>query len=115
MQKHPDMKTKIIPFVLSLCFFTGLSQDDESKKPTQKSISVEVNAAPFSANPISLTYLRLRGFVADRHAVRFGILVSGRTDNPTKDSEGSTFSYLIRPGYEYHFKGNKHLSPFVGV
>ena len=108
------MKNIITAFALVVVFFCQ-AQDDDRMKPQQKSISAELNIIPFSSNPINMPYLRVRGFLKDNHAIRFGVSVSGRTENGSNDSEGKTFSYSLRPGYEYHFKGNRRLSPYIGA
>jgi hypothetical protein len=100
---------------LILSSLTATSQGDSIKKPIKKNISAEVTFSPFSANPINLPYLRIRGFLNQRHAVRLGIIVSGRKDSQDPNTQVNTFTYNLRPGYEFHFKGTRHLSPYAGV
>lgn len=100
---------------LILVTLTATSQVDSTKKPVRKNISAEVTFSPLSNNPINLPYLRLRGFLNNRQAIRLGITVSGRADNQEPDTQAKTFSYNLRPGYEFHFKGTRHVSPYVGA
>jgi hypothetical protein len=106
---------RLILLSLVLVSFIGTSQVDSIKRPTRKNISAEVTFSPLSNNPINLPYLRLRGFFTQKHAARLGISISGRRDNQDPNTQANTFSYNLRPGYEYHFKGTKHLSPYAGV
>lgn len=107
---------KIITLFALLPYVSLFAQDEQERlKPEQKSISAELNIIPFSNNPVNMPYLRARYFIKENMAVRVGFSISGRTENPNKDTEGKTFTYNLRPGFEYHFKGNRKISPYVAA
>ncbi|HNP18415.1 MAG TPA: hypothetical protein PKL31_08290 [Fulvivirga sp.] len=108
---------KKLLFLFFLCsnhIVNAQTQEEETYKQQGKEWNVEVNLDPFSANPINISYLRIRRFTTANIAHRLGISVSGETQKPNDDVKLSTVIINLRPGIEKHFNGTNRLSPYVG-
>jgi len=108
---------------------------DEVYKQVAGDKSFEVNFDPgkiFGSNPGNQFNLfdggiKFRSFLTESSAIRVGVNISfflatdiiqqSNTENNLKElkSKSSSFSLMIQPGYEKHFKGTKRLSPYIGV
>lgn len=116
---------KIITLLLISCSISAVAQNDSiiskpiakeiSMKPQGKDFTVEVNFAPFSSSPVSISYLRFRTFTSEKGAVRLGFSVGAENGSPSEDQTAKTFELNLRPGYEWHFAGTDRLSPYVGL
>ena len=84
-------------------------------KPAARNFTAEVNFNPFSSSPVSINYLRARKFLTDQKALRLGLLLGFKNQQPQDKIDQSSFEINIRPGYEWHFAGTERLSPYLGA
>ncbi len=103
----------------------GLSVNEH--KPAAGEKSLEVQFEPFGDNPISINGIRARFFNSPRKAFRLNVFAGYNSDTDITQQENSefdllelkdrnsTFSLNFRPGYEWHLKGTKRLSPYFGT
>ena len=89
--------------------------------------NLEVQFAPLSASPVSISGIRLRIFNSETSAIRLGLFLGGsNTEEITQETNteidalelinvDKSFDFSIRPGYEMHFAGTDRLSPYVGA
>ncbi|TRX58214.1 hypothetical protein FNH22_14215 [Fulvivirga sp. M361] len=98
-----------------------------SYKPEARETSLEVQFEPFGDNPVSINGIRARFFKSPNKAVRLNVFLGYDVDSDiTQQAVSNTnlrelkdrtaiFSLNIRPGYEWHLKGTKKLSPYFGM
>lgn len=91
-------------------------------KPASGDIAIEVNAAPFSASPISINGLKGRYFISDNMVARLGLTVKSlskktidNTDpNNTVESKENMFSFGLQPGIEIHRDVTNRFNTYFG-
>jgi len=99
-----------------------------AQKQTGGEKNLEVQFAPFSSTPMSISGVRFRMFTSETSAFRLNVSLGGgkvttATDqkdsvvanSPTLYNYQSHMDFTIRPGYEMHFAGTDRLSPYVGA
>ncbi len=84
-------------------------------KPVANNFTAEVNFNPFSSSPVSINYLRARKFLTEHKALRVGLLLGFKSQQPQDKIDQNSFEINIRPGYEWHFAGTERLSPYLGA
>ena len=105
------MKFLLVCFLfVSAAASAQMNNQIEDYKPSAGDRSFEVNFAPFSSSPISLSYLKGRLFVEDDFAYRAGLSLAYTSQDPN-----SSFEFALAPGIESHFAGTERLSPYVGA
>jgi opacity protein-like surface antigen len=124
------MKKKIFFIALALTATTGLF----AQKQTGGEKNIEVQFAPLSGKPVSISGLRLRMFNSENSAIRIGFNLNGSKETTVNaqaaEANGSTgqlvnipelydynraTNFSLRLGYEKHFDGTDRLSPYVGA
>lgn len=108
------MKQLFFAVLISL-FGTSVMAQDQGFKPKGDNWNVEVNLNPISSNPVNISYLRFRYFNSPTFAVRTGLSMSGRSENPSDEVSQSYFVLNVKPGFEKHFAGTERLSPYFGA
>jgi hypothetical protein len=117
------MKKVILSMALALACVTGAT----AQKQAGGEKSLEVQFAPLSESPVSISGIRLRIFNSESSAIRLGVNLGGskseeitQATNTVLDSlelidVNKTFNFSIRPGFEMHLAGTDRLSPYVGA
>jgi len=112
---------KILLFAVLLATFT-VARSQEDFKHAGGDIILEVNAAPFSASPISINSLKGRFYLSENLVARLGLSIKSMSknsvdnsdeDNPVENSE-SMFSFGLQPGVEMHRAITDRFNTYVG-
>jgi hypothetical protein len=112
------MKKTLLSILIFSLPFLVFSQKAESGNKT-----LEVQFSPLGSEPVKISGLRARYFLGEKHAVRASVFMGGKTTKTTTEAtaanskttdKAGTFDFSFRPGYEYHLKGTKRLSPYFG-
>lgn len=112
------MRKIIFLLLVSVTPFIAFSQKAETGDKT-----LEVQFSPLGSEPVKISGLRARYFLGEKHAVRASVFMGGKTTKTTTEAtaanskttdKAGTFDFSFRPGYEYHLKGTKRLSPYFG-
>lgn len=116
------MKKFFLAAALVAMSATAFAQDEFL--PEKGSISTEVQFNPFSNNfeTFKIDQLKVRYFIGDNQALRFGIgfsFGSDKNDNSTTDVEAwkkvSNGSFSINLGYEQHFVKRGRIDLYAGA
>ncbi|MCS6824346.1 MAG: hypothetical protein NZ529_08630 [Cytophagaceae bacterium] len=124
MKKRTTLLATLLALLAS---YPVLSQDKQAAGDK----TLELQFAPLSGTPFSISGIRFRKFTSDNSAIRLTTFIGFKSktditqqankndenvnsddDLELKDKE-SSFEFSIRPGYEKHFAGTSKLSPFV--
>jgi hypothetical protein len=117
------MKKVILSMAVALACVTSAN----AQKQAGGEKNLEVQFAPLSGSPVSISGIRLRIFNSESSAIRLGLFLGGsssevitqETDTEIDALElidvDKSFDFSIRPGYEMHFAGTDRLSPYVGA
>ena len=115
-------------FLLSLSCLVTMSAWSQKQAGGEKNL--EVQFAPFSENPVSVSGIRFRKFnAAGNSAWRINLMIEAFSVNTIKQQailatvpmtpelthDSSSLTVAIAPGYEKHFPGTGNLSPYWGA
>jgi hypothetical protein len=115
------MKKLFLPMVALFCSATAMAQD--GFKPVAGNVTLEANVNLLGGTVNlnnSLNQVKVRYFLADDMAIRFGLGLGMNTDKNVMNGDSSwtedkMTSWSISPGIEKHFAGTDRLSPYAGL
>ncbi len=132
MKNLKTVAIAIAALVLTVVSVNSYGQDFKQKGGEN---NLQVMFAPLGGSPISIGGIAYRKFSTDgTHAMRLNFFLgfNSKTDVigqpadsvagnaklgklPELDRKQSGMTFAIRPGYEWHYAGTEHLSPYWGV
>ncbi len=123
------MKKLISACLCSCCLLPVFAQQTDTLKARAGGFSTELNVNLFESelnfNNV-LKQIKGRYFISDQWAMRVAFSIDRKKENHDenqaygtnayfiKDTR-KTFSYSLGAGFEYHFKGTRRLSPYLGA
>lgn len=108
------MKKFGLVLATTLFLVSLVNAQEETLKAQSGDLALEVNAAPFSSNPIRISKVNLRFFDDNRAVFRLGLSLNTRVSKPGEETTFNTFEFKLTPGGEKHFEGTGRLSPYIG-